>query len=118
MCRVALVLSALLLASVPALAQNPPAPPVGAANPAADQRLDQYLLRWEQEMQKVQTLAARLDRYEKDVTFNTTQKFAGYAQYMKVGSGTTAMNLASLEMRRVKPDGKIDDVIHEKFICS
>lgn len=110
---VTVVLSALLLAVLPAAAQNPPTPaPAGPAAPA-DQRLDQFLLRWEQEMQKIETLAARLDRTEKDTTFNTTQKFVGYAQYMKSGSGKTVLNLASLEMR---PEGKPD--IHEKFICT
>src|SRR4051812_4200498 len=92
---VALIVSALLLVCGSAGAQNPPAPPV--ASPA-DQKLDNYLMRWEQEMQKVQTLAAQLNRIEKDTTFNTTQKFTGWAKYMKSGTGQTSVNLASLEM--------------------
>src|SRR4051812_32501350 len=94
---VALMVSALLLACGAARAQTPPAPAVAAPSPA-DQKLDNYLLRWEQEMQKVQTLAAQLNRIEKDTTFNTTQKFTGYARYMKSGTAQATVNLATLEM--------------------
>jgi TIGR03009 family protein len=109
-----LVLTALLLAGGFAAAQNPPAQPTQPAQPAqGDQRLDEYLKRWESEMQKVQTLAAQLNRIEKDTTFNTTQKYTGYAQYLKTGTGQSAQNLAMLEM---KQDGKQE--MHEKWICT
>jgi TIGR03009 family protein len=104
-------LTALLLAAAPAAAQAPPMPqPQPQQAPNA---LDNYLLRWEQEMQKVQTLAAQLVREEKDPQFNTAQKFVGYAQYMKTGAGPNALNLAMLEMR---PEGKNE--ISEKFVCT
>jgi TIGR03009 family protein len=106
--QVALIVSALLLTCVRASAQAPAAPPS-----PADQQLDRYLQRWELEMQKIQTLAAQLNRIEKDTTFNTTQKFVGYAQYMKAGNGPTAVNLASLEMRQEK-----SSEIAEKFLCT
>jgi TIGR03009 family protein len=109
---VVLVMSALLLTCVSARAQTPPPPPVSAPT-QGDQQLDRYLQRWEQEMQKVQTLSAQLERIEKDKAFNTTQKFLGWAQYMKSGTGPTAMNLATLEMRQEKRNE-----IHEKFICT
>jgi len=108
---VALMLSAWLLTCVSAFAQTSPA---AAPDPTqADRQLDMYLQRWEDEMQKVQTLAAQLKRTEKDVVFNTTQKFVGFAQYMKSGTGPTALNLASLEMR---PEGRNE--IYEKFVCT
>lgn len=107
---VALIVSALLLTCASASAQTPPAQP---ATSPADQQLDRYLQRWEQEMTKIQQLVAQLNRIEKDTTFNTTQKFTGYAQYMKSGTGPTAINLATLEMRS---DPKNELI--EKFVCT
>src|SRR5262249_45575429 len=49
----------------------------------------------------------------KDKTFDTVQKFTGFAQYMKAGAGATGMNLAMLELR---PEGKGE--ISHKFICT
>lgn len=110
-----LVLTVLLAAAATAGAQTTPA---GAAptTPAAtvqSAKLDAYLLRWEQEMRKVQTLAAALARIDKDKSFGTTTKYSGVAQYMKSGSGPTTMNLALLEM---KQEGKTD--LAEKFVCT
>ncbi len=109
-----LALAALMLASLPARAQQaqaPAAPP--AAPPAEDKALDTHLQNWERAMKDVTTLAAQLTRTDKDRTFETLTKLAGEAYYMKVGSGPTALNLALLEMRL---DGKKD--IKEKFICT
>lgn len=64
-------------------------------------------------MLRVQTLAAVLNLTEKDKTFDTVQKFSGFAQYMKAGNGPTALNLAALELR---PEGKAD--ISHKFVCT
>jgi TIGR03009 family protein len=108
-----LVLTALLLARAIASAQQS-APPAPAANAQA-QALDRYLLRWEQEMQKVQTLAAQLSRTDKDKTFDTVQKMVGYAQYKKAGTGPTAMNLAMLQLSL---EGRPANEIAEKFICT
>jgi TIGR03009 family protein len=113
-----LVVIALLLVVQAASAQMPQGqpPPQGnppQAAPAAD-RLDQYLLRWEQEMMRVQTLAATLKRIEKNTTFNTQQSYEGFAQYMKVGSGPSAQNLAMLQM---SPAGKPNE-ISEKAVCT
>ena len=52
--------------------------------PSAAQ-LQQYLNRWEQEMLKVQTLAATIKLIEKDKTFETTSASIGVAKYMKLG---------------------------------
>jgi TIGR03009 family protein len=84
-----------------------------AASTAGDNKLDQYLGKWEQEMRKVQALSALLTRIDKDKTWKTTTKYSGFAQYMKSGSGTTAMNLALLEL---KEENKTD--LAEKIVCT
>src|SRR5437762_2333471 len=91
-----LVVVALAAQALPAQQQPPAAPP---ANPQQAQALDRHLVRWEQEMQKIQTLAAIINRTEKDKAFNSETKLSGFAQYMKSGGGPTAMNLAMMEMR-------------------
>jgi TIGR03009 family protein len=96
--------------SAPAAAQQNPAPAAPTPPQAA---LDDYLLRWQQEMEKVRTLHAVLGRIDKDKTFNTSTKLTGYAAYMKAGTGPTALNLAMLEMRL---DGKQE--VREKFVCT
>jgi TIGR03009 family protein len=102
-----LVLAALVSAGASAWAQQEVAPA------AANQALDNHLLRWEQEMQKVQTLQAQLARIDKDKTFNTATKLVGYAAYRKVGTGPSTLNLATLEMR---PEGKQE--VREKYVCT
>ena len=112
-----LVLPALLLASLAASAQQtqqaPATPP--AAAPADDKALDGYLQKWEGAMKDVTSLGAQLVRIDKDRTFNTVQKLAGEAYYMKAGTGPTALNLALLEMRL---EGRDKKEIKEKFICT
>jgi TIGR03009 family protein len=103
-----IALAALLAAGLTAQAQTTTPPPA-----PTDKKLDEYLLRWEQEMQKIQGLVATLERTEKDKAFQTEKKFTGYAQYMKDGTGPTARNLALLEMKEA---GKNE--MHEKFICT
>jgi len=115
--RVSVFAVALLLAiAFGADAQTPPAgnaaPPAGAPN-ATSAKLDAIMLKWEQEMVKIQTLAANLNRTDKDKSFGNTTKFSGSAQYMKVGSGAAVRNLAALEL---KEDGKADYA--EKFVCT
>jgi len=105
-----LVLAGLLAAGAPALSRQNPAP---AAPAPPQQALDNYLLRWEQEMQKIQTLHAQVARIDKDKTFNTAVKLVGYAAYRKTGTGASALNLAMLEMR---PEGKQE--VREKWICT
>ncbi len=94
--------------------QTPPAQPPqrpATPQPTPDQlKLDAYMQRWEQEMQKIQTLAATLVREEKDTSFNHRQKFVGYAQYMKSQSG---IGQAMLEMR---PEGKQE--VSERYIIT
>jgi TIGR03009 family protein len=96
--------------SAPAAAQQNPAPAAPTPPQAA---LDDYLLRWQQEMEKVRTLQAQLARIDKDKAFNANTKLVGYAAYMKAGTGPTALNLAMLEMRL---DGKQE--VREKFVCT
>jgi TIGR03009 family protein len=107
------VLAVLLATGASAVAQTtPPArtPPAAAAD---DAKLDGYLKQWETKMREVQTLSALLTRIDKDKVFGTTTRFNGWAQYMKSGTGPTAMNLAALEL---KADGKTD--IADKIICT
>ncbi len=88
---------------------NPPAVTAPANNP----KLDQYLLRWEQEMKKITTLEAEIARIDKDKSFGSLTKFVGSAKYMKAGSGATTLNLAFLELRQ---EGKTE--IADKVICT
>ncbi len=105
-----LVLAALMLASLPASAQQAQQP----AAPAADDKvLDAHLAQWEAATKKVETLGAQLTRIDKNPTFDDVQKLTGFAYYMKAGSGPTAQNLALLEM---KLDGQKE--FKEKFICT
>jgi TIGR03009 family protein len=111
-----LVLTALLLTGTCAEAQTRPATPPAkpAAKPAAsDAALAKYLAQWEAKMGKVTTLSAQITRLDKDKAFETTQKLVGKAQYMKAGTGPSALNLALLEMNL---DGKT--AIAEKFVCT
>ncbi len=87
--------------------------PPPAQDAATAARLDGYLQRWEQEMRKVQTLAAALQRTDTDKTFGTKTTFVGTAQYMKSGTGPTSLNLAALEL---KQQGKSE--VADKFICT
>lgn len=99
--RNGMALTTLLLASLPAFAQPPRTPPAAPAAPTAS--LDRYLLRWEEQMQKVNTLTAQINRLDRDKTFDTTASFAGKAQYMKVPvAGGSPLNLAVLELYRGK----------------
>jgi len=75
------------------------------SHPSVRRSTGSHLLRWEQEMQRVQTLVALINLTEKDKAFRTEQKFSGFASYMKAGNGPTAQNLAMLELHQ---DGKQD----------
>src|SRR5262245_8533026 len=109
------VLALLFGAGGPARAQTDAgkAAPAAAPDAASAARLDGYLQRWEQEMRKVQTLAAALSRTDTDKTFNTKTTLVGTAQYMKSGTGPTALNLAALEL---KQSGKTEPA--DKLICT
>jgi TIGR03009 family protein len=108
-----LVLAALMLAILPARAQQAQQTP--AAPPAADNNkaLDEHLSKWEAAMKKIETLGAQLTRIDKDPVYEHVQKLTGVAYYMKAGSGPSAQNLALLEM---KLEGHKD--FKEKFICT
>ena len=111
-----LALTALVLAVTAAAAQQQGPQQQRPAQPAAapaDPRLDGYLARWEQEMQRVQTLQAQLIRLDNEKAFGTVQKLVGYAQYMKVGSGASAQNLAVLQLSH---ENKRE--IAEKYVCT
>jgi TIGR03009 family protein len=107
-----LALTALILSGALAGAQTKPGETT-PTKPATPTALDRYLANWEAAMKNVESLAAEVNRIDKDTTFNKTSKFKGYALYMKAGKGTTALNLALLEM---KLEGKTD--IADKFICT
>ncbi len=92
-----LVLATLVLANLPASAQQAQQTP--ATPPAADNKaLDEHLRRWEEAMKKVETLGAQLTRIDKDPVYEHVQKLTGTAYYMKAGNGPTAQNLALLQM--------------------
>jgi TIGR03009 family protein len=112
--RNGLVLTALLVTALPLAAQTPPARPA-TPDRASQEKLDGYLLRWEQEMKKIQTLAAELKRIDKDKTFETTTKLVGYARYMKVGSGARAQNLGDLTLYR---EGTNPPQLQDKILCT
>jgi TIGR03009 family protein len=105
-----LALTALLLGGALASAQTTNTPTT--TTPTA---LDRHLLGWEAAMVKVQQLTAQLARIEKDNTFNKSVKYVGKAQYLKTGTGKTALNLARLKMW---PDGKTEDEFRDQFICT
>jgi TIGR03009 family protein len=107
-----LVLATLVLASMPASAQQAPQTP--ATPPAAnDKALDDHLARWEAAMKKVETLGAQLTRIDKDPVYDHVQKLTGMAYYMKAGTGPTAQNLALLQM---SVEGQKEP--KEKYICT
>jgi TIGR03009 family protein len=106
-----MVLAVLLATGAGALAQTTPAPQTDTKADAA--KLDDHLQKWEKKMREVQTLSASLTRLDKDKVLRQTTKLTGFAQYMKSGSGTTALNLAVLEL---KLDGKND--VAEKIVCT
>jgi TIGR03009 family protein len=102
------VLATLVLAGGIAGAQE--APP---AAPASDATLDAHLLRWEQEMKKVETLSAEITRVVKVKSFDTATKLVGWAAYKKRGTGAAALNQAAMELRQ---EGKRD--FQEKIVCT
>jgi TIGR03009 family protein len=88
-------------------AQSPGAsgfpPPAQAAPPS---RLDQLMLRWEKEMESVQTLSADLTRKTVDKVWGNTEEFVGKARYMKP-------SMAVLEMHK-----KGNPNFFEKYLCT
>jgi TIGR03009 family protein len=102
------VLTGLLTTGAMAAGQTAPATP-----PALPAKLESYLLKWEQEMKKVNTLSATIARIDKDKSFGSSTKLVGGAHYMKVGNGPTTQNLALLEL---KQEGKAD--FAEKVVCT
>jgi TIGR03009 family protein len=111
-----IVLAGLLATGALADAQTTPAgktPPTTTTPAASSTKLDNYLLRWEQEMKKIETLAAVIARIDKDKSFGSATKYTGSAYYMKSGSGASALNMALLEL---KQDGKTE--IADKVICT
>jgi TIGR03009 family protein len=98
-----LALTALILGGSFAAAQTPTT------------ALDKHLASWEAAMVKAQQLTAEIALIEKDTTFNKSQKYVGYAQYLKTGSGKTALNLARMKLW---PAGKTEADFRQQFICT
>jgi TIGR03009 family protein len=110
----AFVLAGVLAGATAVRAQNqyqqPYTPPPAQAVPALDpahNRLDALLLRWEQELNKIQNLEAQVVRTDKDRTFGQVVVLKGVAKYKKP-------NLGLLQL--VKVGGKPEEF--EKFICT
>lgn len=72
----------------------------------AHNRLDALLLRWEQELQKVDTLDAQIVRTTDDKTFQVKEVAEGVARYKKP-------NLALMELH-----GKTNPQLFEKYVCT
>src|SRR5437868_12369891 len=88
-----LALAGALLAGTTLCAQQPPAPSLSAGN-----RLDQLLMRWENEMRGVKTLSAQCVRTNVNQVFQVTEVFEGTANFMRP-------NLAMLKLtKKNKPD--------------
>lgn len=62
-------------------------------------------------MNSVRTLAAGIERIEKESLLNTERRYKGYAQYMKVGEGANAQNLFMLDFRHEKDQTKLAEKI-------
>jgi TIGR03009 family protein len=73
-------LAGLVLGNTVLLAQTPPP----AADPSQG-KLDEVLLQWEKAMNKVASLHAVCKRITLDKTYQTTERFKGYAKYVKAG---------------------------------
>ena len=99
-------------AQPPKLPQAPPdksapaAPPAKDAAPATPTKLDNYLARWEKEMQSIQTLTAEITRSSKDKVWQTDETFVGKAKYQKP-------NLAVMELQK-----KGNPQVYEKYLCT
>ncbi|MSR29938.1 MAG: hypothetical protein EXR99_00395 [Gemmataceae bacterium] len=103
MARLFCIILVFLSPGAVAWGQGAAQPPVANTPPSANNsnaQLMQYLLRWEQEMHKIQTLVAQLKYVEKDKTFETTKTLLGMARFKKAGVGANAVSLASLELRK------------------
>jgi len=100
----ALAQAGLLLALTVVVAQQPP-----AATPPLDpsrNRLDALLLKWQDTMQKIDTLAAKCERSTLDKAFNNVDIFVGSARYMRP-------DMADLHMaKKNKPE------VYERFLCT
>jgi len=102
-----LLLGSTVFAQAPPTAPVAPAQPVPPAAPAPNAaRLDALLQKWEQEMKKVDVLAAEMNRTALDKVRGDVTTFSGHAKYMKP-------NLAALEMVR-----KDNPQVFEKYLCT
>jgi TIGR03009 family protein len=109
-----LVLATLVLASYSASAQQTPQTPAAPpAAPASGATLDAHLAKWEAAMKSIETLGAQLTRVDKDPVIEQVQRLTGTAYYMKAGSGSSAQNLALLELTL---EGQKEP--KEKFVCT
>jgi TIGR03009 family protein len=112
-----IIVAAGLLATAAGYAQQPPTVPgktPPAAVPTLDPRnpLDALLMRWEEQMAKIQTVEAKCTRTSIDQVFKVVEVFEGKAKYMKP-------NLAMLEMsQKDKPTAKDKPAPFEKYICT
>ncbi len=100
-----LPLFVICLLSAPALGQLAPKETTPKLDPTNSQ-LDAYLLRWEAEMKKIKTFAARCTRTEKNPVFETTDRFQGTIHFMKP-------SYVLLHMAK-----KGDDNVYDRFLCT
>lgn len=101
-----MTMTSVLLLGTAVQAQQPAAAPAAPALDPARNPLDAHLLRWEQEMKKINTLAAQATRTTIDKTFGVTEIYEGMTKFMKP-------NMALLEMQKKgKPE------VFEKYVCT
>jgi TIGR03009 family protein len=93
-----------LLASLPAGAQQGQPAPTGPAPDTSSGQLDQILVNWEKAMTSVDKLVAQITRTDTDKVYQSTSVFDGVAKFMRP-------NRASLRLeKRGKPDS------YEQFV--
>jgi TIGR03009 family protein len=105
-----LSLTALLLGSALALAQQPGPQPQNPPQPTLDpsNKLDAILLNWEKAMSSISTLHAQVRQTNVDKVLGSTTNFVGEAKYMKP-------NKASLFMKNEDPKRQQE---FERLVCN
>ena len=105
-----LSLTALLMGSALALAQQPGPQPQNPQQPTLDpgNKLDAILLSWEKAMSSISTLHAQVRQINVDKVLGSTTSFIGEAKYLKP-------NKASLYMKNEDPKKQQD---FERLVCN
>lgn len=107
--KLSIALALSLMIQTTLLAQVTTPPTVKTSSVSLDpekNELDRHLLRWEQEMAKVNSFAAQVTRSEKNPVFETTDHFKGTIHYLK--PSYVLLHMA----KKDNPNS------YERFLCS